>query len=133
MYEVTGESMSQLLLQGCILIFEFTHTETTEKQIVLSDRILECLSVVTALVSIIFGLSSHWVRKVATSNQQTILSKLRLAAINVTDVVSRLVVIFSVMIFSLRWRYGMVAATSVSIIFLLLGWSRYFFLKITKI
>ena len=104
---MTGESVLQLLLQGSILLFELTHYErNVEEEVALSARTLPLASMGTSIVAIFFGLSSIWLQKF--EEEPPLGKKMRLITCNLADVGMRIMLIFSFILLSFRWRYGMI-------------------------
>ena len=105
-YEVTGESFCQLILQGSVLIFEFCHHELNEPVLTASDRKTEIASVFTSGLAIMFGVSSHWLFKSLDEEKQTILLRIKLTLRGSIDIILRISAFFSIMVISLRWVNG---------------------------
>ena len=106
MYEVSGEAVNQLVLQISILVFELTHREKEEKDITLADQKFTLVSIMTSLISIFFGLSTICLQKLEP--EPSLGKKLKLVTCLLPDVLMRLLLIISIVLFSFRWRYGLI-------------------------
>ena len=93
-------------MQSSILIFQLIHHDKGESLIYLSEKKVECASIITSLVAVIFGLTTHWLLKYRKNPKIT--EKLRLASSNMADVCLRLTIILSISVFSMRWKYGLI-------------------------
>ena len=107
---MTGESVSQLISQSSILIFQLIHHEQHENLLSLSDRKLECASILTSFIAIFIGLSTYWLSK--RSRRPRSLAKLRLSVNNLADVALRLALALSLSVFAMQWMYGVVVLFS---------------------
>ena len=110
---MTGESVSQFMLQSSILIFQLIHHDARESLTYLSGKKIECVSIFTSLVAIILGLSTHFLYKY--SKEPKILGKMKLAANNLADICLRLLLSLSLAVFSMRWKYGLIVCISTQI------------------
>ena len=116
---MTGEAASQFMLQSSILIFQLIHHDEGEKLIYIHDKKVECVSIITSLIAIIFGLSTHWLSKYRKNSKTS--DKMKLAASNLADVCLRLALSLSLIVFSMKWKYGLIVIISVQIGLMLLS------------
>ena len=103
---MTGESIAQLILQSSVLIFQLIHHEQGESLNYLADKKLECASILTSLISIYLGLSTHYLSQY--KKNPSLLEKLRLAVDNMADLTLRLAVSLSLSVFCMAWQWGLI-------------------------
>ena len=113
---MTGESISQLMLQSSILIFQLIHHEGGEGRVYLSEKTFECVSILTSLTTVHIGLSTHWVAKYKKDAKIT--EKLGLFCSNMPDICLRLALVLGASIYSMQWMYGLVTVNISCLIFL---------------
>ena len=118
-YEVTGEAVSQFILQTSILIFQLIHHDIGEQLIYINGKKIECVSILTSLVAVNFGLSTHWLSNYRKASKYS--DKLQLTAINLADVCLRLALTLSLAVFSMRWKYGLIVIISTQVFLLWLS------------